>query len=364
MSKLVWAPILAAVRQPALVVCLLGLVTALSSAPAGAQASRTWVSGAGLDTNPCSRTQPCLTFAAAFAVTATGGEINVLDPGGFGSVTINRAVSIYNDGAGEAGIVVSSTNAIIINAGTADVNLRGLTLNGQGGGLGVHILAAGRVSIQNRVIQQFGTGVNVATSANLKLKIQDTTIINNTNGVSVQPGGGAANVSIERSRVDLNTGQGVTISGAFGGSPFLAMSDSSASLNSGIGILVVSQGGTVIAAALDNVRASSNNYGVAVSNGGRAMIKRSLFSGNFTAGVEGDPGAIIAIKDTLISNNATGILSSSGASVVTTNSDINSNNIAISGVVRSTGDNNILFNVSDGTPLTPVGSPSSENGLR
>ena len=103
---------------------------------AQAQASRTWVSGTGLDTNPCSRTQPCLTFAGAFANTLAGGEINVLDPGGYGNLTINKSISIYNDGAGEAGIVVSGVNAIVINAGATDVvNLRGLTLNGQGGNL-------------------------------------------------------------------------------------------------------------------------------------------------------------------------------------------------------------------------------------
>jgi hypothetical protein len=201
-------------RQPAIVLCLLGLVTVLSSAPAGAQASRTFVSGTGLDTNPCSRTQPCLTFAAALAATVAGGEINVLDPGGFGNVTINKSVSIYNDGVGEAGIVVSGTNAIVINAGVNDViNLRGLVLNGQGGNLGFHILAAGRVSIEKCVIQQFGTGFNVATNANVKLKIHDTTVINNTNGVSVVSGGGAANVAIERSRIDSNSGFGVQASG-------------------------------------------------------------------------------------------------------------------------------------------------------
>jgi len=102
-------------RQSALVLFLLGLITALSSAPAKAQATRTWVSGTGRDSNPCSRTQPYLPFATALAATLAGGEINVLDPGGYGSVTINKSISIYNDGAGEAGIVVSGTNAIVIN---------------------------------------------------------------------------------------------------------------------------------------------------------------------------------------------------------------------------------------------------------
>ena len=66
----------------------------LFSAPAHAQATRTWVSGVGDDANPCSRTAPCKTFAGAISKTAAGGEINCLDPGGFGAVTITKAITI------------------------------------------------------------------------------------------------------------------------------------------------------------------------------------------------------------------------------------------------------------------------------
>src|SRR5215217_9643502 len=88
---------------------------------AQAQATRTWVSGVGDDANPCSRTAPCKTFAGAISKTATAGEINVLDPGGFGGVTITKSISIIADHV-EAGVLVSGTNAIIINApNTANV---------------------------------------------------------------------------------------------------------------------------------------------------------------------------------------------------------------------------------------------------
>ena len=226
---------------------LLGLVFAVWSSPAGAQAARTWVSGTGLDTNPCTRAAPCATFAVAFAATLTGGEISVVDSGAYGSLTINKAISITNDGAGEAGIVVSSTNAIIINAGTADVNLRGLVLNGQGSGLGIHILAAGRVSVQNCLIQQFGTGINVATNANdIKLHIQDTTIINSTNGFSIQPGPGIiAHVVVDRSRFSSNTGMGVNANGAFGGSIQIAVTNSVMSNNQHGFVANGGSGGTV-----------------------------------------------------------------------------------------------------------------------
>src|SRR5579859_3645524 len=96
------------------------LATFISGAPAQAQATRTWVSGVGDDANPCSRTAPCKTFAGAISKTAPSGEINVLDPGGFGAVTITKAITIANDGVGTAGVLVSGTNGIVINAGVND----------------------------------------------------------------------------------------------------------------------------------------------------------------------------------------------------------------------------------------------------
>src|SRR6478735_5271875 len=84
-----------------------------------AQATRSWVSGVGDDANPCSRTAPCKAFAGAISKTAPAGEINVLDPGGFGAVTITKSISIIADHV-EAGVLVSGTNGIIVNAGAND----------------------------------------------------------------------------------------------------------------------------------------------------------------------------------------------------------------------------------------------------
>src|SRR5512134_2037621 len=97
---------------------LAALLVALAAGPAGAQATRTWVSGVGDDANPCSRTAPCKTFAGAISKTAAAGEINVLDPGGYGAVTITKAITISSEGF-EAGVLVSGTNAIIVNAGAS-----------------------------------------------------------------------------------------------------------------------------------------------------------------------------------------------------------------------------------------------------
>src|SRR3954467_7111590 len=104
------------------------LVPLLASAPASAQATRTWVSGVGDDANPCSRTAPCKTFPGAISKTAGGGEINCLDPGGFGGVTITKSITISCVNV-EAGVLVSGTPGITVAAGAVDtVVLEGLDI--------------------------------------------------------------------------------------------------------------------------------------------------------------------------------------------------------------------------------------------
>src|SRR6201991_208408 len=110
------------------------LLPALASAPAHAQATRTWVSGVGDDVNPCSRTAPCKTFAGAISKTAAGGEINCLDPGGMGAVTITKSITLDCTGT-LGGILAALTTGVIINGANAIVTLRGLTINGIGTGL-------------------------------------------------------------------------------------------------------------------------------------------------------------------------------------------------------------------------------------
>jgi hypothetical protein len=126
-----------------------------------AQASRTWVSGVGDDANPCSRTAPCKTYAGAISKTAANGQISVLDPGGFGAVTITKSITL--DGAGTLGSTVAAVqNAIIINAGVNDnVTIRNLQLDGLGSGLaGVNILSAKSVTIDHVAIFGFQDGTN------------------------------------------------------------------------------------------------------------------------------------------------------------------------------------------------------------
>src|ERR1700733_4205111 len=117
-------------RKIAVLIAVLGMILlpVLCSVPAHAQATRTWVSGVGDDANPCSRTAPCQTFAGAITQTAAGGEIDCLDPGGFGPVTIAHSISIICTGV-EGGVVASTGNGITITAASTDVvYLQGLAL--------------------------------------------------------------------------------------------------------------------------------------------------------------------------------------------------------------------------------------------
>ena len=107
------------------------LLILLCSSAAQAQATRTWVSGVGDDANPCSRTAPCKTFAGAISKTAAGGEIDALDPAGYGAVTITKGITIDGGGGQVASVLVSGTNGIVVQAGPTDVvTLRNLRING------------------------------------------------------------------------------------------------------------------------------------------------------------------------------------------------------------------------------------------
>lgn len=164
------------------VVALMG--AALIASPAAAQATRTWVSGVGDDVNPCSRTAPCKTFAGAISKTAAGGEISVLDSGGFGAVTITKSISIVAEG-NEGGILASLTNGITINSATAVVYIRGLIIEGKGDGLnGINIVAAKSVLIEDTVIHGFratgpanGAGIKAAGTA--KVTVVGSTLADN-----------------------------------------------------------------------------------------------------------------------------------------------------------------------------------------
>jgi len=181
-------------------------------APAQAQATRTWVSGVGDDANPCSRTAPCKTFAGAISKTAAGGEIDALDPGGFGAVTITKAITL--DGGGQvSSVLVSGTNGIVINAGVGDdVIIRNLSINGVGSGIdGVRFNSGKSLRLQNVRIDRFTAncvGIQPSNSAT-KTLIIDSVLSNCTNGLFAG-GSSGPKVTIERSRMVLNSSAAIS----------------------------------------------------------------------------------------------------------------------------------------------------------
>jgi hypothetical protein len=219
-------------------VLALVLCGVLYAVPAQAQATRTWVSGVGNDANPCSRTAPCKTFAGAISKTANFGEINVLDPGGFGGVTITKPISIVSDSV-EAGVLVSGTNAIIININpvtfpNADVTLRGLDIEGLGTGLnGISIssTSAPKVTVDRCVIHNFTqSGINVAGAAGARVLLKDSIISKTNIGVNLSGAGGAAVTGlVMNSTIDLS---GISVNIAAGGTLFLGGSQLLGSLTS------------------------------------------------------------------------------------------------------------------------------------
>jgi len=140
------------------------LAIGLHAAPAQAQLARTFVSSLGNDANDCGRATPCRTFQRAHDQALALGEITVLDPGGYGAVTITKNISIINDGVGEAGVLVSGAGtAITVNAPAgAAVTLRGLTIKGIGfgGGNGIQFNSGAALNIENCTIRNLnGTSV-------------------------------------------------------------------------------------------------------------------------------------------------------------------------------------------------------------
>jgi len=192
------------------------LTLAVLPSAAFGQATRTWVSGVGDDANPCSRTAPCKTFAGAISKTAAKGEINALDPGGFGAVTITKAIHIRARGV-TAGVLTNAANAINVSAGATDrVTLSGLDINGLGTATsGVRFNSGKMLRIQDSEIYGFATsGVSFnATTSGAKLIIEDTRITNNGAGVNMSPASTVGSIRILDSSISDN-GNGVFADGS------------------------------------------------------------------------------------------------------------------------------------------------------
>jgi hypothetical protein len=297
------------------------------SAPAYAQATRTWVSGVGDDVNPCSRTAPCKTFAGAISKTAAGGEINCLDPGGFGAVTINKSLVIdchYTEGGALAG-----GNGIVVNALSTDtVVLRGLDIFGvTPPSNGIRVIAGGAVHVEDCVIRRFNAansfGISFQPSGSTKLFVTNTTITQNGNGATgggilVQPTGASGTARVELVNVHVLN-----------------------NANSGLRI---------------DTTSTTNPAGVG------ALLDQSSFSGN-ADGIfvnANTVGAVVMVANSNVSNNTVTGISASGASarIRVGNTSIHENSLGVAtgggGIVNTYGDNRLNGNGTDGVFNLPA----------
>lgn len=278
---------------------------------ASAQATRTWVSGVGDDVNPCSRTAPCKTFAGAISKTANKGEISVLDPGGFGAVTITKSITINGDGT-LAGILSSLTNGVNVNdsatgtPNTIEVTLRSLSINGAGNGLnGVRFVSGKRLTIEHCTIANLDPtlnhhGIDVVTNnaGGALLQVTDTDIVGTGGrGINVSPAGGLVRVNINR----VHQSRSVADSGSFFNGNVKGIVSDSTFEDNAVG------GGVVLAGTaditLDHVRASGNNHGV-LSNSGTptTRLKDCVLTGNITSGVTVFAGTVTPFSSNIITN--------------------------------------------------------------
>ena len=294
------------------VLAIATLMCAIASI-AQAQASRTWVSGVGDDANPCSRTAPCKTFAGAISKTATAGEINVLDPGGFGAVTITKSMTIDGSGGSMAGIAASGVAGIIVNApSTAVVTVRNLDIDGfgLGGGTlaagtnGISILGAKAVHVEHCQIYGFATNAildNRTTPGSPQLYVTDTIIRNNQQGITI-------------------TGVSASATRAF----------------------------------VDHCQIHGNaGFGVAAINSNIVTVSNSTVNDNGGEGVKADTGAQANVVSCVINNNNVGV-SGNGFSFLLADTSIFNNNTGIAGTITTFVNNNVRNNVGGNTLPAPV----------
>ncbi len=282
------------------------LFAAVSMCPAQAQATRTWVSGVGDDANPCSRTAPCKTWAGAISKTTAGGEIDALDPGGFGALTITKSITLDGGGGQVASVLVSGTNGITVAAGATDVvilrNLRfdGLLGNGSSPGTaglnGISYTSGAVLSVEHCVIFGFeSAGISATTGANARLNITDTNITNAAAGINLSSSGGTLVGEMDHSTIQKISGAGVI---GVSGSIVFTVTNSNILNVAGTG---VSAGPSGIVLSVDSSSVSSDNTGFATTGGLIRISRNVIFDNNQNYSISG--GTIATAGNNMVAVN-------------------------------------------------------------
>jgi hypothetical protein len=283
----------------------------------------------GDDANPCSRTAPCKTFAGAISKTAPNGEIDALDPGGFGALTITKSITLDGGGGQVASILVTGTNGIVVSAQPTDVviirNLRfdGLLGNGSNSGNaglnGIRFIGGRRLTLENVDIFGFNNNcVDIVPPANnqMNVVIRNSTLDNcnpfsNTNGLGAgvniaTTSGSGVTLSIERSMI-TNSRDGVFLNGTSGPGSNVNVYETNITGNAASGVTVQSTSSSANLFVKNSML--TNNATGGVSNGGSAslLISGTVVTGNTTAGFSSIAGgAIFSYHDDPVNANPGG----------------------------------------------------------
>jgi len=288
-------------------------ICVFASLPAQAQRARVFVSVTGNDANPCTAGSPCKTFQATHDAVLAGGEISVLDTGGYGTLIINKSVSIVAVGVQASIATASGQDAITVNAGSTDkISLRGLTLDGGGVGQnGIFFKTGGSLTVEDCVLRNLnGDGIGFFPPTTATLVVSNSYFNDgNAAGIDIDSvGSGRFTVSIDRSTFSGNN-YGVYVQGLSGTLPVdVAVTDSVASNHLATGFFA--QSGTnhsVINLSLTRVLAEGNDVGFQ-ANGTNAILwlTQSTLTGSKFHGFEIDPGGVIKTygDNSLAANNA------------------------------------------------------------
>jgi len=285
-------------------ILVIAIFTFAFASIAHGQASRTWVSGVGDDANPCSRTAPCKTWAGAISKTAACGEIDALDPGGFGAVTITKSITL--DGSGTfASILASLTTGIIINAaGTDVVTIRGLSINGFCNGIrGINILQAKTVNIEDCVIFRFANeGVLAQDTDGLQLNVRNSVLRDNAgDGLGAVSTAGITKASLVNSSF---TGNGTGLRAKRNSR--ISADRCNFSGNAGDGIFADGTGGVAVANATNCLIANNGTNGIEANANGIGRIQNcDIYTNVGTGALVGAGGEIDTWGNNRIFSNGT-----------------------------------------------------------
>jgi len=299
---------------------------------ATAQVQRSFVASSGDDTNPCTFAQPCRAFAAAIAQTSDGGEIVVLDSAGYGPVAITQSVSIIAAPGVFAGVTVFTGDGVAVSGVGTRVRLSGLTINGQGGDIGIHFQQGARLAIDHCVVSALNLYGIYVQAVNSTWIVSDTTIASNASyGLIAEAGKGTLDrVRIEnnfsvgvlvnttsstlvhtlvRDSVMLgNAGDGLAVFSGSGRTALVTVEGTTASLNGNAGFSGTTTGGTTLLTLRSSVAETNGASGMFASGvGATVSVTGSAAVRNTNFGLEQDTSAILrSLQNNTVEDNLAG----------------------------------------------------------